>query len=253
MREIILRTKDLCKSYSTDGEQNHVLKNIELEIYKGDFTVIMGSSGSGKSTLLYNLSGMDVPTSGEIYFEDKRIDNIRERELALFRRKNIGFIFQQMHLVSNLSILENVTVPGYLLKKYSTRIVEKRAIELLKKTGTYELSQRLPSQVSGGQQQRAAVARALINEPELLFADEPTGALNSKTGREILNLLSELNREGQSVLMVTHDIKGAIRANRIIYLQDGKIFGELSLEKYRLDSEYDRERTVLAWLTEKGW
>jgi putative ABC transport system ATP-binding protein len=196
---------------------------------------------------------MDIPTSGEVFFLDKRIDILSEKELARFRRSDIGFIFQQIHLVSNLSIYENVTVSGYLLKKYSNREVENRALDLLEKTGIKELKKRLPSQVSGGQQQRAAIARALINEPALLFADEPTGALNSKTGREILNILTDINRNGQSVLMVTHDIKAAVRADRIIYLHDGQITGEMNLDKYMPDCEYDREKQVLSWLTSKGW
>lgn len=253
MKQVIIKTASLCKSYSTNGQQNHVLRNIDLEIYTGDFTVIMGSSGSGKSTLLYNLSGMDTPTQGEVHFNGNRIDNLTEGELAAFRRKDIGFIFQQMHLVSNLSIFENITVPGYLLKKYSGKEVEKRAENLLEKTDIKELKYRLPSQISGGQQQRAAVARALINEPTLLFADEPTGALNSKAGNEILKLLTDLNRDGQSILMVTHDIKAAIRADRIIYLQDGQITGEICLDKYQPDTKLDREKQVLAWLTSKGW
>ena len=253
MKETIVRTKDLCKSYVSNGQQNHVLRNIDLEIHKGDFTVIMGSSGSGKSTLLYNISGMDTPTSGQVYFGEKRLDTLGEKELAKFRSGSVGFVFQQMHLVSNLTIFENVTVSGYLLKKYSGKEVEKHADALLVRTGIKELKNRLPSQVSGGQQQRAAVARALINEPAILFADEPTGALNSKTGREILNILTDLNRAGQSVLMVTHDIKAAVRADRIIYLHDGQITGETNLEKYMPDSEQDREKQILSWLTSKGW
>lgn len=253
MKETIIQTKDLCKSYANDGQQTHVLRNINLEIYRDEFTVIMGSSGSGKSTLLYNLSGMDKPTSGEVYFQNKRIDHLSEKELAKLRRGSIGFVFQQIHLVSNISIFENVTVPGYLLKKSSRREVENKAEGLLEKIGVKELMRRLPSQVSGGQQQRAAVARALINDPPLLFADEPTGALNSKTGREILNILTELHKNKQSILMVTHDMKAAIRANRIIYLQDGQITGEMRMEPYMLDTEQDRERQILAWLTSKGW
>lgn len=253
MKEIIIKTKDLCKSYASDGEQNHVLRNINLEIYKEDFTVIMGSSGSGKSTLLYSLSGMDTPTSGEVSFQNNRIDHLSEKELAKLRRGSIGFVFQQIHLVSNLSIYENVTVPGYLLKHYSRKEVENKAEALLEQMGVKQLMRRLPAQVSGGQQQRAAVARALINDPPLLFADEPTGALNSKIGREILSILTDLNRNRQSILMVTHDIKAAVRANRIVYLQDGQITGEMLMEPYMLDTELDREKQVLAWLTSKGW
>jgi putative ABC transport system ATP-binding protein len=253
MKDIILRVSGLCKSYSNDGEQNHVLRNIDMEIYKGDFTIIMGSSGSGKSTLLYNLSGMDKPTSGEVEILGKRIDSISEAQMARLRREYVGFVFQQVHLVSNLTMFENITVPGYLLKKESPRKVEKKAKELLKSFGLEGLERRLPSQLSGGQQQRGAIARALINSPAMLFADEPTGALNSRTGREILNILSDLNKTGQSILMVTHDVKAAIRANRIIYIHDGQINGELTLDPYMPDNELDRERQILSWLSSKGW
>lgn len=253
MMEAVVRAEALCKTYETHGEQNQVLKNVDVAIYKGDFTVIMGSSGSGKSTLLYNISGMDKPTSGKVYFGSNRIDNLKERALAEFRRGDVGFVFQQMHLVSNLSIFENVTMPGYLLGKKSSREIEQRAEALLAMTGIQDLRDRLPSQVSGGQQQRAGIARALINEPAMLFADEPTGALNSKTGREILDLLGQLNRNGQSILMVTHDLKAATRADRIIYLHDGQITGELTLDKYTPDAAPEREQVALAWLTEKGW
>ena len=253
MKNVVIRTKSLCKSYESDGQQTQVLRNVDLEIYDKDFTVIMGSSGSGKSTLLYNISGMDTPTSGEVYHASIRVDRLKEKELAKFRRSYIGFVFQQMHLVSNLTIFENVTVPAYLLNKYPRNAIEKTAEVLLEKAGIKELKYRLPSQVSGGQQQRAGVARSLINEPQLLIADEPTGALNSSTGREILNLLSSLNHKGQSILMVTHDIKAAVRANRIIYLQDGMISGEFDLGSYHSDAEQERERQVLAWLASKGW
>lgn len=253
MQETILKAKSLCKSFSNEGEQNHVLKNIDLEIYKGDFTVIMGSSGSGKSTLLYCLSGMDKPSAGEVYYNSKRVDNLKEKDLALFRRREIGFIFQQMHLVPNLSVFENITVPGYLLKRLPTKEIDKRAEQLLGEVGLTGLKGRLPSQLSGGQQQRAATARAMINGPQIIFADEPTGALNSKAGNEILNLMTEINVKGQTIVMVTHDIKAATRANRIIYISDGQIAGEIKLDNYTEQSQSDREKQVLSWLTSKGW
>jgi len=253
MKEVIIKTEALCKSYSSNGQQTQVLRNIDLEIFRRDFTVIMGSSGSGKSTLLYNISGMDTPTSGSVHHGSMRVDQLREKDLAKFRRSSIGFVFQQMHLVSNLTIFENVTVPGYLLKKYPRKTIEKRADALLEKANIKELKHRLPSQVSGGQQQRAGVARALINEPQVLFADEPTGALNSSTGCEILNVLSDLNQNGQSILMVTHDVKAAVRANRIVYLHDGKITGEMEMDSYCPETACEREKRVLAWLAQKGW
>lgn len=253
MSNILIKAKDLCKSYANEGLQNHVLNNINLEIMEKDFTVIMGSSGSGKSTLLYCLSGMDTITSGEVYFKEKAMHSMKSDDLAILRRKNIGFIFQQMHLISNLSLYENIVVPGYLLKKYKPKEINKKAKDLLKSVGLSKLEKRLPSQVSGGEQQRGSIARALINEPDLIFADEPTGALNSKSRYEVLDLLTEVNEKGQGILMVTHDVKAAIRANRIIYIEDGKIVGDMNIQAYKEENKKSREIQVLSWLSSKGW
>lgn len=253
MKEVLLKANDLCKSFAANGLQNHVLSHINLEIFEGDFTVIMGSSGSGKSTLLYSLSGMDAVTSGQVLYKERQITGISQNKLAYLRRKDFGFIFQQMHLVSNLSVYENVAVPGYLIKGSSVKEVNRRADSLLKSVGITELKKRLPSQISGGEQQRACIARSLINQPSLLFADEPTGALNKKTGSEILDLLTLKNEEGQSIVMVTHDVKAAARANRIIYLEDGNIVGEMNLPRYRSDEEASAERQIVAWLSARGW
>lgn len=253
MSNILIKAKDLCKSYANEGLQNHVLNNINLEIMEKDFTVIMGSSGSGKSTLLYCLSGMDTITSGEVYFKEKAMHSMKSDDLAILRRKNIGFIFQQMHLVSNLSLYENIVVPGYLLKKYKPKEINKKAKDLLKSVGLSKFEKRLPSQVSGGEQQRGSIARALINEPDLIFADEPTGALNSKSRYEVLDLLTEVNEKGQGILMVTHDVKAAIRANRIIYIEDGKIVGDMNIQAYKEENKKSREIQVLSWLSSKGW
>lgn len=249
----IIKTKNLCKSFANGGIQNHVLRNIDLEIYDKDFTVIMGSSGSGKSTLLYALSGMDRPTFGEIILNNYTIEKMKEKELAVMRRKNVGFVFQQMHLVSNLTLFENVCVSGYLMKDKKPKDVHKKAEELLKRMDVFDEKDRLPSQVSGGQCQRAAIARALINTPKIIFTDEPTGALNSKIGRRILDLFTELNHEGQNILMVTHDVKAATRATRIICLHDGQINGEMTLEPYTPEQEKNRERQIIAFLEAKGW
>ena len=252
-KNVMLKAQNLCKSFANNGVQNHVLKNINLEIYEGDFTVVMGSSGSGKSTLLYCLSGMDRATSGEITFKDARLDSMKEDKLAMLRRSSMGFVFQQMHLVGNLSILENIAVAGYLKKGAKPKDVEKRALSLLEMVGVSDTAKRLPSQTSGGEQQRAAIARALINNPELIFADEPTGALNSKSGIEVLDLLSEINAEGQSVLMVTHDVKAALRADRLIYIEDGKVAQVMQLPKYSAENLKAREEQVLSWLSSMGW
>ncbi len=253
MSETILSSQSLCKSFANNGKQNHVLSEIDLELYKEDFTVIMGASGSGKSTLLYCLSGMDRATSGTITYNGKAISSYSDKELSLLRRGDFGFVFQQMHLVSNLTLLENVAVPGYLKKGVSSAEVNKRANLLLDNFGLIEAKTRLPKQSSGGEQQRAAIARALISEPTLLFADEPTGALNRRNGTDVLNLLSEINRQGQSILMVTHDIRSALRANRLLYLEDGNIIGELTLPPYSPEDIKAREVQVSSWLSSMEW
>lgn len=253
MKQTILSAKNLCKSFAHNGGQLHILSHVELDLYEGELTVIMGASGSGKSTLLYALSGMDRATAGEVLYGGKDIVKMKEKELAKLRYSDFGFIFQQMHLVSNLTLFENVVVPGYLNKRQSAGRVKNRAEQLLEKMSLSQIKTHLPSQVSGGEQQRCAVARAVINEPKMLFADEPTGALNRKNTRDVLDLLTELNREGQSVLMVTHDLRAALRGNRILYLEDGKIIGELTLPDYRADDEKARETQVNAWLTSLEW
>lgn len=253
MKDILLTAKDLCKSFAGNGIQNHVLNNVNLEIYKGDFTVIMGASGSGKSTLLYCLSGMDHPTSGSVCYRGEEISGQKEKSMAAFRQKAFGFVFQQMHLVSNLSLFENVAVPGYLNHEKTTAQVRERAALLLSSVNVSEAKDRLPSQVSGGEAQRAAVARAVINSPGLLFADEPTGALNRRNTEDVLNLLTRMNMEGQSILMVTHDIRSAVRASRILYLDDGNIRGELTLSPYEEQDIKNRETQVTAWLSSMDW
>ena len=253
MKNILLSAKGLCKSFANNGQQNHVLNDVNIDIYQKDLTVIMGSSGSGKSTLLYCLSGMDKATSGKIIFNDKVISDYNEKNLALLRRGDFGFVFQQMHLVSNLTLLENVTVPGYLQKNVSANDVNNRANLLLDTFGLNEAKFRLPKQTSGGEQQRAAIARALISNPTLLFADEPTGALNRRNGIDVLNLLTKVNDEGQSILMVTHDVRAAARATRLLYLEDGKIIGEMALPPYNDSELKSRETQVTAWLSSMAW
>lgn len=253
MKKTILSAKGLCKSFAHNGGQIHVLSNVDLELYENDFTVIMGASGSGKSTLLYALSGMDKATSGQVIYNEKDIVAMSEKELSGLRHTDFGFIFQQMHLVSNLTLFENVAVPGYLNKDKNAGAVKEAANKLLKQMGLSDVVMHLPSQVSGGQQQRCAIARAVINSPKLLFADEPTGALNRRNSIEVLELLTELNRAGQSILMVTHDMKAALRASRILYLEDGNIIGELSLPPFNPEEEKSREAQVNAWLTSMEW
>lgn len=253
MKNIILSAKGLCKSFSHNGVQTHILSGLDLDIYEGDFTVIMGASGSGKSTTLYALSGMDRATAGEVIYYGKDIVRMSEKELAALRCGDFGFVFQQIHLVSNLTIFENVAASGYLNKARSAKETDNIAAELLEKMGITHISSHLPSQCSGGEQQRCAIARAVINEPKLLFADEPTGALNMRSTTEVLNLLTELNQSDQSILMVTHDSRAALRASRIIYIEDGKAIGELTLPPYSAEDEKSRSVQVNAWLSSMGW
>jgi putative ABC transport system ATP-binding protein len=253
MKNTILSAKGLCKSYAHNGGQSHILQHIDLDLYEGDFTVIMGASGSGKSTLLYSLSGMDKATAGKVMYENRDIATMKEKELSKLRQTDFGFIFQHMHLVSNLTLFENIAVAGYLDKNTRANDVKTRTEELLKKMGISHIKAHLPSQVSGGEQQRCAIARAVVANPKLLFADEPTGALNRKNTNEVLCLLTELNKAGQSILMVTHDMKAALRATRILYLEDGKIIGELTLPPYNENEIKSRETQVSAWLSSMQW
>lgn len=253
MKNTILSAAGLCKSFAHDGGQAHILSNVDIDIYEKDFTVIMGASGSGKSTLLYSLSGMDRATAGKVMYKGTDIVTAKEKELAKLRHRDFGFIFQQMHLVGNLTLFENIAVSGYLNKDKSPKEINERAQMLIEKMNIDDVKTYLPSQVSGGQQQRCAVARAVINEPSLLFADEPTGALNRKNTTDVLDLMTELNRNGQSILMVTHDIRAALRASRLLYLEDGKIIGELDLPPFDVSEEKSRDAQVNAWLSSLEW
>lgn len=251
MRKALLTAKEIVKTYP--GAQEPVLNHINVEIYDGDFTVIMGPSGAGKSTLLYALSGMDTISSGQVLYKGKELGTLSEKKMAKLRASEFGFVFQQTHLVSNLTLFENVAVAGFLEKGKSEQDVRNRAEELLKQMNVEKAKNRLPSEASGGEAQRAAMARAMINQPGLLFADEPTGALNRKHSEEVLELLTALNRDGQSILMVTHDVKAAIRGTRILYLEDGKILDEMPLPSFDVKTAKEREEKLSAWLTALSW
>ena len=251
MRKALLTAKEIVKIYP--GAQEPVLNHINVEIYDGDFTVIMGPSGAGKSTLLYALSGMDTISSGQVLYKGKELGTLSEKKMAKLRASEFGFVFQQTHLVSNLTLFENVVVAGFLEKGKSEQAVRNRAEELLKQMNVEKAKNRLPSEASGGEAQRAAMARAMINQPGLLFADEPTGALNRKNSEEVLDLLTSLNREGQNILMVTHDVKAAIRGTRILYLEDGKLLDEMPLPSFDVKTAKEREEKLSAWLTALSW
>lgn len=252
MKDIVLKTDQLSKSFSSGGVLQHVLKNIDLKLYRGDFTVIMGASGAGKSTLLYALSGMDTPSLGTITFGDTVISGLDQDELAMFRRTHCGFVFQQIYLIDGMSVMDNVLSAGLLVHRNRKALTD-RAEELFEAVGiSKETQKKFPAQISGGEAQRAGIVRGLINSPQILFADEPTGALNSKTGLDVLNLLTRFNEQGQSVVMVTHDMRSARRGNRILYLKDGVILGECELGKY-VHGDSSRHEKLSAFLREMGW
>ena len=253
MPNTIIKTEKLCKTFSSGGIQQHVLKNLDISLMEGDFTVIMGSSGSGKSTLLYAISGMEKPTLGEIHFEGENLSKLNNDQLAIFRRNNCGFVFQQVNLLDNMSVLDNALASGLLVSK-NKRAIVLRAKELLAQVGLNEASWgKFPSQLSGGEAQRAGIVRALINSPRIIFADEPTGALNSASSDSVLDVMTAVNQNGQSVVMVTHDIKTALRGNRILYLRDGVICGDLELGAYDEERNLARHEKLKAFLAEMGW
>ncbi|MBD5471690.1 MAG: ABC transporter ATP-binding protein [Lachnospiraceae bacterium] len=252
MKKILLKTENLSKSFSNGGAMQHVLKNIDLELYQGDFTVIMGASGAGKSTLLYALSGMDTPTLGKITFGDQVISDLNQDGLAVFRREHCGFVFQQIYLIDTMSVMDNILAAGLLVNRDKKALLT-RAEELFEAVDiSKEMQKKFPTQISGGEAQRVGIVRALINSPEILFADEPTGALNSKTGIDVLDTLTRFNDQGQSVVMVTHDMRSARRGSRILYLKDGVILGECNLGKY-VQGDRARHEKLSAFLSEMGW
>ena len=239
MASFILQTNKLCKSFSNGGTLQHVIKNLDLEIVEGDFTVIMGSSGSGKSTLLYALSGMDKPGMGKVIFDGKEIQGFSNDELAIFRRGNCGFVFQSIYLLENQTVLDNVLTGALIVQKNSKELVD-RAKELLLKTGLKEEDfNKYPNQLSGGEAQRVGIVRAVINNPRILFADEPTGQLNSASGKDVLDIFTEVHKNGQSIVMVTHDLVIAERADKIYRMDNGKISLYKDSSGYRRNSFVD--------------
>ncbi|MEE1061071.1 MAG: ABC transporter ATP-binding protein [Ruminococcus sp.] len=251
-KEIIIEARKLKKSFRTGDTEQTIFENLNLNIYKGDFTIIMGSSGAGKSTLMYSLSGMDRPTAGEVVFNGKKITSLSDDKLAVFRRKNCGFVFQQIYLLDKMSLMDNVLTASALSGENKKDSV-KRARELFELVNIPEITRKkFVSQVSGGEAQRAGIVRAVINRPEVLFADEPTGALNSNNSTAVLDVFSKLHNEGQSIIMVTHDKKTALRGNRVLYVRDGKVFGECDLGGYKEGSK-EREAKLNSFLTEMGW
>ena len=253
MSSSILHTEKLCKTFSNGGVQQHVIKNLDIEIKEKDFTVIMGASGSGKSTLLYALSGMDKPTLGKVFFGSEDISGYSNDQLAVFRRRNCGFVFQSIYLLDNMNVFDNIMTGALVAQKNSPELV-KKAEELLKKVGIKEeIWKKYPNQLSGGERQRVGIVRAVINEPKILFADEPTGSLNSASSRDVLDIFTELHSKGQSIVMVTHDIKTALRGNRVIFLSDGAVVGEHEMPVYGTDDLKKRRDGLQEFLEGMGW
>ena len=252
----ILEVKDLSKSYIVNKRQNNVLKNVNFSVEEGEMIAIMGPSGSGKSTLLYTMSGMDNMTAGEVLFCGKELSKMSDKELSAMRLDKMGFVFQQMYMLKNLTVLDNIILPAMQAKSKETKrkeIVE-RGHELMRKLDIIDIADNDINEVSGGQLQRACICRSIINNPKMIFADEPTGALNKQSADEVMDELVKLNNEGTTVMLVTHDTKVASKCSRIMYIVDGNIKGEYNLSKCESGSLMrERERALNNWLLEMGW
>ena len=236
--------------------QNNVLKNINLTINSGEMVAVMGPSGSGKSTLLYTVSGMDEPSAGQVIFDGKELSGLNAKDLAKIRLDDMGFIFQQMYMLRNLSIGDNILLPAFQSKipGRSRKDKVRRGQKLMRRLGIIEIAENDVNEVSGGQLQRACICRSMINSPKMLFADEPTGALNRASSDGVISELAGLNRDGTTILLVTHDVKVASSCSRVLYLVDGSISGQYNLdqEKPGADSR-ERERALSSWLMDMGW
>jgi putative ABC transport system ATP-binding protein len=252
----VLEVKDLCKTYIVNKRQNNVLKNVNFNIKEGEMVAVMGPSGSGKSTLLYTVSGMDHITAGEVQFFDRDISTLNAKELADLRLDEMGFIFQQMYMLKNLTVFDNIILPACQSKKKneSRREIVQRGQDIMRKLGIIEVADNDVNEVSGGQLQRACICRSMINKPKMIFADEPTGALNRTASDEVMSELAKINEEGTTVMLVTHDVKVAAKCTRVMYIVDGNIRGEYNLDKCGNESKLiERERALNNWLMEMGW
>ena len=254
--EKVLNVKNLCKTYIVNKRQNNVLKNVNFSVSKGEMAAVMGPSGSGKSTLLYAVSGMDKITAGEVEFCGKNLAGMSEKELSSLRLDEMGFIFQQMYMLKNLTVLDNIILPSFQSRKIkeSRKETVARGQNLMRKLGIIEIAENGINEVSGGQLQRACICRSMINKTNMIFADEPTGALNRASSDEVMEELAKINSEGTTVMLVTHDVKVAAKCSRVIYLVDGNIRGEYTLEKYTSPAQLrERERMLNGWLMGLGW
>ena len=248
----ILEVTDLCKTYVINKRQNNVLRNVSFSVNEGEMVAIMGPSGSGKSTLLYTVSGMDNMTSGTVLFGEKDISTLKADELAALRLDEMGFIFQQMYMLKNLSVIDNILLPARQSKANKLSVKEKRerGLELMRKLGIVEVADNDINEVSGGQLQRACICRSMINSPKMIFADEPTGALNRQSSNEVMEELCKINADGTTIMLVTHDARVAAKCTRVLYIVDGNIQGEYNLDG---TDERTKERALNNWLLEQGW
>ena len=251
MSELLIG-KNIRKSYGEGNEKQVVLDNVSVSIKTGEFISIMGPSGSGKSTLMYVLSGMDVPEGGNVTFDGDDLAVIKEKDLAEIRRKKMGFIFQQPSLLKNLNIGDNIILTSVRSNRKNIKDILIKADNLMKMTGIENLKNRNINEVSGGQLQRAGICRSLMNDPKIIFGDEPTGALNSKSAEEIMDLLRHINNKGTTIVLVTHDPKVASKTERIMFMSDGKIQSELKLSKYDGKNIDERMEKILGEMKNIG-
>lgn len=251
MKKMIIG-EDIVKSFGEGGEQRNVLDGVSACIHEGEFVAVMGPSGSGKSTLMFALSGTDGVNGGKVVFEGKDLSTLGENELADLRRTQMGFVFQQPTMLKNLNILDNIILPSMRDNRKNAANISVKARELMKRVGIAELEKRNITQVSGGQLQRAGICRALMNNPRIIFGDEPTGALNSISAQEIMDLFSEINADGTAVMLVTHDAQVAARTERIMFMRDGKVVGELKLPKLVGTDMDGRVKKVMLKMQEIG-
>jgi putative ABC transport system ATP-binding protein len=253
-----LIANNVCKTYVVNKRQNNVLRNVNFTMQEGELIAVMGPSGSGKSTLLYSVSGMDQLTSGFVEFFGQDLSQVPGKQMSEIRLNSMGFIFQQMYMLKNLTLIDNILLPAFQSKQNkgaaARGAASKRAHELMYKMDIASLRYNDISEVSGGQLQRACICRSLINNPKMVFADEPTGSLNKQASNEVMDEIVRINREGTTVMLVTHDIRVAAKCDRVLYIIDGNIHGDFNLGKFAGEHDLkDRERNLNNWLLDKGW